>query len=97
MSNTLNGMQVIVLCLNMGIFIYAMLTNIKLSLRDIDKTIILFIGFVSIFSSFGLIKHTFYAEDTTRIVTINNFLIAIIHFYIIYSFVKKRNKRKGRQ
>ena len=95
MSNTLNGMQVIVLCLNMGIFIYAIFANLKIKLRDIDKTIILFIALISIFTSFGLIKHAFSAQDTTRISTVNGFLIAIIHFYIICSFVKKRNRRKG--
>ena len=98
MNISINGMHFLVLGLNILLIFYAIFSNLKGRIRCTDKMIVIYISFVSIFLCFMILKNLFaqgIAIDPVRLYTNSTLIISIVHFYIIYSFVKKRERRKG--
>ena len=97
MNDTINSMQVVVFCFNICLIFYAIISNIKGKIRCHDQMIVIYIAFVSIFLCFIILKNNYFHKitlDPERLYLNLTFIISIVHFYIIYSFVKKRERRK---
>lgn len=98
MNINIGGMHIIVLGLNILLIFYAIFSNLRGQIRCNDKMIVIYIIFLSVFLCFIILKNLFaqfVVIDPIRLYTNLTLIISVVHFYIIYSFVKKRERRKG--
>lgn len=94
----MNGMSIIAISLNAGLFVYItyvcyMLTKAKLFIRDSDKIVILSIGLISIFYIIGILKNYFILNlEMTRTNTIYGLMVCVLNFYIVNILINKKTE-----
>lgn len=99
-NSTAVGIPIVVLFFNFILIIYAIFSNITGRIRAQDKAIASYIVVVSVFVCFIIFKTVFletFVVDPVTLYINSALIISVVHFYIICSYVRKRDRRKGKR